>query len=152
MPKVFRQMFTSILRLEFYDVEEKRHLGRIRPKRVPEKRDVKKIIRYFEKTRDRATGYTIHCWRGVSRSAAVGLIVLYLIHRDEQKAARELIRIRGEAAPHRRLVEYFDEIMGTGLSGYSRELWKEKMHALREWFYREIDNGDALVEELESVD
>jgi predicted protein tyrosine phosphatase len=75
VPDLFRTSFQSILRLEFYDAEDKSFLGPLRPKRIPQKRDVRRVVRYFEKTKHRADGYTIHCWRGrirISDSAKLG--------------------------------------------------------------------------------
>lgn len=101
LPAVFRKTFKSILRFSFYDVLEKHHLGpHQKIKRIPRKADVKRMIRYYNKTKNTATGYTFHCWAGVSRSGAMALGVLYLIYKDEKKAAEELIKIRSIVRPH----------------------------------------------------
>lgn len=71
MPRLFRKRFKRILRLSFYDVETKSHLSRRQfPKKVPRKSDVRRAIQFFKATSDTANGYTLHCWQGVSRSAA----------------------------------------------------------------------------------
>jgi hypothetical protein len=98
------------------------------------------------------SGYTIHCWRGVSRSTAIALGYLYLIHGDEQRAVDELKRIRPEAGPHPGLVRYFDEILGCDLSSRNEQMRKIRFREMREWFMNEIDGGDDLLEELEPVD
>ncbi|MFW5890816.1 MAG: hypothetical protein ACOCUI_01200 [bacterium] len=146
LPKLFKQTFKSILRLEFYDVESKSHLVKGQKKRIPQKRDVKKIIRYYNKTKNRATGYTIHCWRGIARSTAVGLIILYLMYKDEQKAAQKLAKIRRQAMPHKGMIEHFDNIMGTNLSNSREKLWKERIEIIR----KELE--EDLIEELEVVE
>ncbi len=152
VPEIFKKTFKSILRLEFFDVLKKEHLGTMRPKRIPQKRDARRAIRYFNKTKDSASGYVIHCWRGVSRSAAIALGYLYLIHNDEQKAVDELRRIRPEAGPHPGLVKYFDELLGCSLSSKNDQLREIRFREMKEWFMNEIDNGDALIEELEPLD
>jgi predicted protein tyrosine phosphatase len=116
VPRIFRRRFQSILRLAFYDVEEKRHLGPLRPRRIPRRSDVRKIIRFYGRTSSMATGYTIHCWQGVSRSTAVALGVLYLMTGSEKEAGEILRRIRPEAWPHQKIVRYFDELLGCNLA------------------------------------
>ena len=59
IPGIIRTTFKDILRLAFYDVEEKRLLGKMRPKRIPKRSDVHKVIRFFRRTANQATGYTI---------------------------------------------------------------------------------------------
>jgi len=124
----------------------------MRPKRIPLKKDVRKAIKFYKKTSNEATGYTIHCWRGISRSTAIALGYLYLIHGDEQKAADELEKIRPEAGPHPGLVKYFDELLGCDLTRVNNVLIEKRNEELKNWFFSEIDNGDALLEELEAVD
>lgn len=152
MPSVFRTVFRECLRFEFYDVEYKRHLGPMRPRRIPLRRDVRRAVRFFRRTKDEATGYTIHCWRGLSRSTAMALGYLYLIHGDEQIAVKELKRVRPEAAPHPRLVLYFDQVLGCDLSSKNDQLRETRFREMKEWFLNEIDGGDALLEELEPLD
>ena len=152
MPALFKAMFRECLRLEFYDVEYKRHLGPMRPRRIPLRRDIRRAIRYFRRTAGSATGYTIHCWRGVSRSTAIALGYLYLIHGDEQLAVDELKRIRPEAGPHPRMVRYFDQVLGSDLSSKNDQIREIRFRRLKEWFFNEIEDGDALLEELEPVD
>jgi len=69
--------------LRFYDVEKKHHLGPKQfIKRIPIKKDIRRIIRYYEKIRSEASGYTIHCWRGISRSTAAAFGLFYMHYRD----------------------------------------------------------------------
>lgn len=152
IPIEFKSAFSSILRLEFFDVLKRSHLGKMRPKRIPLKRDVRKTIRYFNKTKDSATGYVIHCWRGISRSTAIALGYLYLIYGDEQQAVDELKRIRPDAGPHPGIVKYFDDLLGCDLSSKNNQLRDIRLREMQEWFLNEIDDGDALLEELEPVD
>ena len=152
MPAMFESMFRDYLRLEFFDVEYKRHLGPMRPRRIPMPRDVRRAIRFFKRTRKETTGYTIHCWRGLSRSPAIALGYLYLLHGDEQVAVDELKRIRPEAGPHPRLVSYFDRMLGSDLSSKNDQLREIRFREMKEWFINEIEDGDALLEELEPLD
>ena len=152
MPALFRATFRECLRLEFHDVEYKRHLGSMRPRRIPLRRDIRRAIRYFRRTAGSATGYTIHCWHGVSRSTAIALGYLYLIHGDEQLSVDELKRIRPEAGPHPRMVRYFDQVLGSDLSSKNDQIREIRFRRLKEWFFNEIEDGDALLEELEPLD
>jgi predicted protein tyrosine phosphatase len=145
MPRELRARFPRYLRLSFFDVESVDQLGPMRPKRVPTARDIRRVIRFFESTRSRATGYTIHCWRGISRSAAIALGMLYLIHGSEGAAKDELRRIRPAAMPLKRIVGLFDDELGCNLTGVNDIIYAER---LAEW-KRELDlDGDMLLEEL----
>jgi predicted protein tyrosine phosphatase len=152
IPPVFQNHYKSILRLGFFDVEYRRQLRNSRPKRVPMKRDVRKVIRFFRKTKSTASGYTIHCWQGISRSTAIALCLLYLIHKDESVSVEKLMEIRPEAVPHSRLVEFFDQIIGSHLLGAIAPVRERHFQDLKRWFFSEIVNGDALIEELEPIE
>ena len=56
IPRIIRNTFRNILRLAFYDVEEKRQLGKMRPRRIPKRSDVHKVIRFFRHTANEASG------------------------------------------------------------------------------------------------
>ena len=56
MPPEIRRHFRRVLRLAFYDVEEMRHLGTMRPRRIPRKSDVRRVIRFFNRTCREADG------------------------------------------------------------------------------------------------
>lgn len=52
LPRIFRQRFQSILRLSFYDVEEKRNLRtRQFPKPISQRSDVRRAIRFSKNCR-----------------------------------------------------------------------------------------------------
>lgn len=132
VPEVFRTYFKKILRLSFYDVEEKRNLTwRQLPRRIPKRSDVKRLIRFFQKTQPYASGYTIHCWQGVSRSTAAALAYLYMITKSEDEAKRILMEHRPEAGPHQKLVKWFDEELGCNLTRVADEIRKERFDRWR---------------------
>jgi len=135
IPRIVRQRFRNILRLAFYDVEEKRQLGNMRPKRIPKRSDVHKVVRFFRHTAKQATGYTIHCWQGISRSPAVALGILYMITRSEQEAAKILLEIRPLAGPHQKIVKWFDEELGCNLTAVSNKIRNDRV----ERWKRELD-------------
>lgn len=123
MPGIIKDNFRAILELRFYDVEEVEHLGPAQTiKRVPERRDVKGIVEFFRMTAAEATGDTVHCWQGISRSPAVALGLLYLMTGSEDEAAWHLNRIRPDARPHRKLVRFFDDQLGCRLAGVNEKL------------------------------
>lgn len=149
VPDLFSQSFIRVLRLEFYDVEEKCQLIWWRfPKTIPTKNHVHKVIKYFSETKDEATGYTIHCWQGISRSTAFALGILYLMTGSEEAAATELKKIRAEADPHRKIVQYFDQELGSHLVEVNEQLRKDRVEELK----KELDlTEDLPVEELEEI-
>jgi len=144
IPVIIRKSFKNILRLAFYDVEEKRQLGNIRPKRIPKRADVRKVIRFFRHTENEATGYTIHCWQGISRSPAVALGILYLITLSEREAGKVLLEIRPQALPHQKLVKLFDEELGCNLSAVSNAVRNERIKRRK----KGLDLTENSIEEL----
>lgn len=103
--------FISHLRLEFHDIDEKKYSNDI----LPSLSDVEKIINYFNRTKNTATGYTIHCHAGVSRSVAVGIALLYMITKSEEKSLQIFYEIKKLALPNRKLIELFDKTFGSNL-------------------------------------
>ena len=146
MPDMFRQHFNEILRLSFYDVEEKRYLRPWHfPKRIPQRSDVRKVIKFFTKTKDVATGYTIHCWQGISRSTAIALGILYLITGSETETKNRLCRMRPDAFPHQQIVKWFDEELGSNLYDVNRVIRQERLDMMK----KELDlSEESLLEEL----
>jgi predicted protein tyrosine phosphatase len=146
---LFRKSFKRILRLAFFDVERKDLLGKMRPRRIPEARDVMRVIRFWEGTRGGASGYVLHCWGGVSRSAGMALGLLYLECGSEEEAARRLRSIRPEAGPHRGILRHFDRELGSHLWEAGEAMVAERMAALK----RELDEElSEFYEELPSVE
>jgi predicted protein tyrosine phosphatase len=131
MPGIIKRSFRAILELRFYDAEEIEQLGPAQTiKRVPERRDVKGVVEFFRLTTGEATGYTLHCGQGISRSPAVALGLLYLLTGSEDEAARHLKRIRPDARPHQKLVRLFDEQLGCRLSAVNEKLRGEARAAM----------------------
>jgi len=150
VPALFKQSFSRILRLTFFDVEKRCHLSRRHfPKRIPRRHDVRHAIRFFRRTRGEASGYTIHCWRGVSRSTAIALGYLYMITASEEEAARILMDVRPDARPHQGIVRWFDEELGSSLTAANDKLRAESIRNMQE----ELDLAeDSLLEELPVVE
>jgi predicted protein tyrosine phosphatase len=148
-PPELRRNFRRVLRLGFYDVEEMGHLGTMKPRRIPRKSDVRRVIRFFRRTRGEATGYTVHCWGGVSRSPAVALGILYLITGSEQEAGAILMDIRPGTGPNLLIVRFFDELLGSRLAAVSEGVRAGRLESMR----HELDlTEDGLLEELPGAD
>ena len=145
IPSIFKRSFKEILRLEFFDVETKEHLGPMRPKRVPMLKDIRKAIKFYYRTRSDTSGYTFHCWRGISRAPAFALGYLYLITGSESEAKRQLQEIRPEAMPLRIIVEYFDKELKCNLAIVNDEIRNDRIIALKKELQLSVDE---LLEEL----
>lgn len=156
MPPQFRNHFERILRLEFYDVEAMGQLQnpKYKNKRMPRKSDIKKIIKFYERTKNNTNGYTVHCWRGIARSTATAFGLLYLIHGDEIKAYENLKKIRPEARPHRQMVKWFDEILGSNLHYYANLIHKQFIDKYLEGLepVAGLDDAAGELEELEELE
>jgi predicted protein tyrosine phosphatase len=149
IPKIFKQAFKAILRLEFFDVERKDQLGPMRPRRVATRSDVRRAIKFYQRTSSKTPGYTLHCWRGVSRSPAFALGFLYLITGSETQAKEYLQRIRPESIPLQLVVMYFDLELGCHLSLVNETIRKERIEA---WKKELALEEDMLLEELPTVE
>jgi predicted protein tyrosine phosphatase len=118
-------------------------------KRIPRRRDVRRVIRFFRRTRGEASGYTLHCWQGVSRSTAIAIGFLYLITGSEEEAARILVRTRPQARPHQAIVRWFDEELGSNLTAVNDRIRAQCFRKMKE----ELDlTEDSLLEELPVVE
>jgi predicted protein tyrosine phosphatase len=145
----FRPAFRRILRLGFFDVERADLLGELRPRRIPKRGDVRRVIRFYESTKAEATGYVVHCWGGISRSTAVALGLLYLETGSEDEAARLLRAMRPQAGPHRLIARHFDAELGSRLEEAADRIRGLRMEELRRELYGELE---GLVEELPEAD
>ncbi len=113
--------FKEVLELKFYDIESIEYQPKgydINRVTLAEYKDIIKIYDFFERTiRDKSlTGYTIHCRRGISRSAAVALGLIYLVIKNELQAVKYLLKIRPEAMPLPRILRFWDQILDSNLS------------------------------------
>lgn len=147
VPGNIRKAFPKILRLEFHDAYEGDKLPDNAPKKTPKKRDVLKVIRFFESNMSKYSTIVVHCWAGTSRSTAIGICLLYLIHRDEDKAIDILKEIRPYALPHKTILGFIDEIFGTR--------FQDKRNAVllnyKERILKDIEKGKNQNEGLEEL-
>lgn len=127
VPEIIREHFTDLLRLSFYDVPSVEILSPGQIQKIPEIQDAKAVINFYNKTKNIATGYTIHCWQGVSRSTATAMAILYLDGVKEEILKEVLLSIRPEASPHSLLTSFFDQILNTRLSKIGSEIREEKI-------------------------
>ena len=151
--------FGEILDLEFYDEERVEHLPEDAvEKRIPEIGDVERVIAFVQRaTRDPSlSGFTVHCWRGISRSTAVALGVIYMVVKDEERATKLLMKLRPQAMPHTGLVRMFDSALGSNLEPYRAKIHR---YRLEQMFIRlgmveaEADNRDPdFIDGLELFD
>jgi predicted protein tyrosine phosphatase len=126
MPLEFTNFFRKILRLEFHDADVL-----VDNRKIPEIDDIYKIMGFFNSTMSMVKGYTIHCRQGVSRSTAVALCFLYMIHGSEKVAKNMLLKIRPQAVPLRRILRFFDIVNGTNLTKVGAEITNMYFEVLR---------------------
>lgn len=127
-PKAFGRAFRGVLTLHFSDIPE--GTPRRGGKRPPSRQDARRIIR-FARSRAGKGGFALHCWAGVSRSAAAALGILYVLGRTEEEAFRELLAQRPYANPHQGLLAHFDAILGSRLAVAAASPGSARLQALR---------------------
>jgi predicted protein tyrosine phosphatase len=145
--------FRKVLELSFYDQEDVEHLPEdVAQKRIPEIEDVERVIAFVRQAvcDPDLTGFTIHCRRGISRSAAIALGILYMILKDEERATKHLIKIRAESMPHTGIVRMFDSLLGANLNSYRAKIHR---YRLKQMFTRlGMSEGGAEEPEPDYID
>jgi len=147
IPKAIRKAFPKILRLEFHDAYDGDRVPDGRLKRPPTQRDLQKAIRFYESNKDKYSTLVVHCWAGTSRSTAIGICMLYLIHGNEDKVIEVLKEIRPYALPHKKILEYIDELYGTTFQGKRTVV----LMNYKERIQRDIEKARTENEGLEEV-
>ena len=133
MPKLLSASFEKIIELKFYDVIDKSQLPERLTKRAPNVKDARRVLKFFKDTRNEASGYTIHCWHGHSRSTAAALAILYMLLGTEKAAAEHLARIRPDPKPSPNLgwLAHFDKLLGSDLVSEGKRLQTIYVEELR---------------------
>ena len=81
---------------------------------LPARRDIEAILAFAREAGGDLGHLLIHCHAGVSRSTAAMLMILMQAHphEDEEAVALRLTRVRPQAWPNLRMVEFADEYLG----------------------------------------
>jgi predicted protein tyrosine phosphatase len=107
-PKGFKKHLAKKLRLEFFDISEAQR-GKMNG---PVESDIIKLIEFFRKALlEKDVYFLIHCWQGISRSTAAGLILLEIYYKDKEKAREELFKFVPRACPNRRMIKLASKIL-----------------------------------------
>jgi len=131
VPEIIVNTYERVLRIEFFDVDSVEDLLPGQEKRIPEKKDVVEIIKFYKATHEDADGYDIHCWQGVSRSTAAAMGVMKLMGIGEAEIEALLLRIRPTALPHKKIVRYFDDELNSDLSRIAESIHKKRIARMR---------------------
>ncbi len=154
MHDLIPESFEEVLELKFYDVEREDQLPDcFADMRAPRLEDARRVIDFVKRTKNRATGYTIHCWQGHSRSTAVALGVLYMLLGSEERAASYLVQVRPEPkpSPNRAILAHFDQLLGSKLVRVGQKLQDRWIEALRHEILETL-RPEGEVEELPVVE
>lgn len=150
VPPVFEKSFDSLIKLKFWDADSMSFFSVLNipenelVKRLPVKDDINEIISFYNRTKDHCDCYVVHCLRGVSRSTAVMLCIMYLHYQDEDRAIEELYMIRPKAQPLWLILSMFDEIVGSKLYKRLIELEEEAVAEMeRKWVEEEKKNPEV---------
>lgn len=154
--KKIKDSFIDILELYFHDLEKKENLPEGVKGRLPSYRDIKRVYKFYNKAikHPHFTGFTVHCWSGISRSSAVALGLAYLMISDEEAAARLIMNIRPEAVPLPRVVSFWDRLLKTNLIGQAHIIREEHLKNMRINIMKavEIYSEDENLQDLEAID
>lgn len=142
-PKSIKGKFRHILRLAFFDEVDVEKIPKGKPKRLPRERDIRKVVGFYERHKHECDRIVIHCRSGVSRSTAVGMVILYLIHRDEDVVIERMKKQRPYAVPHEGILGMADELLGSRLK-------VRRLEILRNWKGRIRERLETTGEQRES--
>ena len=141
--------FQKILTLKFHDISTRADMTKDMRPLPPNRRLIKKIVNFYSKTSDIASGYTIHCHAGVHRSVATGLIGFYLMRQNEKWAMNELLKIKALPLPNKKMISLFDQMYDTNLTSVTEELYTR----CRDFLESRIEiNRDDYLDELDVVE
>ena len=126
-PAAAANLFSELLRLEFYDVVEPESEGG--RNELPELGHVEKAIEFYRRNRQR--DIWIHSYHGYGRAPAIALGILFLGIGDEEKAGAELRRLRPKALPNKRIVLLYDLILGSDLKHKNFGIWIRRIQEMR---------------------
>jgi len=148
-PEGLKENVKYLLELRFHDINRKNELDRNQNTKLPSRYDIKKIIDFYNDTREKCNGYTIHCHAGVHRSVAVAMIILYMMNPDLEYVKNRISKIKAFPLPNKKMLNTFDRINKSSLSSLIipfenriRDFLEDKL---------EIDKDDYL-EELDVVE
>jgi predicted protein tyrosine phosphatase len=133
--------FNKVLHLEFNDEQLEKHLST--DGKLPQKNDIERVYRFVkESVQDpHCNGFTVHCWRGISRSTAIAFGIIYMILKDERASADYLKSIRPYATPLPLIVRYWDEILGSKLIDETFSLRNAVFDVLKKKLEQEIKSS-----------
>jgi len=81
---------------------------------APTVEDVKRIVVFAEKVREKGGGVVCRCGAGMSRAAGAGVVCLgvWLGKGSEEECVSKVREIRRGAVPHLGVVRFADELLG----------------------------------------
>jgi len=95
------------IRLEFFDIS----VGAREGMNGPSKDDLNKLIQFYAKSLVKSNlSFLIHCFAGISRSTAAGLILLTMFYKNWEKAREELYKLVPHASPNVRMIKLANEV------------------------------------------
>jgi predicted protein tyrosine phosphatase len=101
-PRGFEKHPAQKLRLEFWDISTEKR----KKMNGPSQKDVDKILSFCEEIiNSKEPSVLIHCFAGVSRSTAAGLILLNKYFNNIKKAREELFKLVPHASPNTRMLK-----------------------------------------------
>lgn len=130
-PELIKNHFQTLLELEFWDSENLESFALYENQKLADQSDIDKVLKFALDNQEAASGFTLHCWRGISRSPAIAYGLLYTHYKDEIKAAENLISIRRQAMPLKRILQLFDQRFNTQLACLDQTVYRARMKAMR---------------------
>jgi len=148
-PDGLKENVKYLLELRFHDINKRNELDKNQNPKLPSIYDIRKIIDFYNNTKDNCNGYTIHCHAGVHRSVAAAMIVLYMMNPDLEYVKDRITSIKAFPLPNKRLLNTFDRINKSSLSS----LIKPFESRIREFLEGKLDiNRDDYLDELDAVE
>jgi predicted protein tyrosine phosphatase len=89
----------------------------------PSIHDAESFIVNFQKLIDdkQIHNVLIHCFAGVSRSTALGFLLLKMMGNSHEDAWEKLMKIRSEAVPNLRFLKHCSDYLGEDIVSFVRE-------------------------------
>jgi hypothetical protein len=119
--------------------------------------DIYKVINFVEnaKKEENFTGLVVHCWRGMARSTAIALGILFMDLEDEEKAIEKLFKIRPYSEPLNRIIELWDQVLKCNIKEPLDNCRNEHIAKINDDIYEDMleklseEERDSLISEME---
>lgn len=142
IPSILSTEGRNVLRIEYDDIYLDNAFSV--NKQPPTEKNVLDLFQFAYDCKD-SDAILVHCQNGISRSPAVGLILLYLKEKSEKTAAEKLFEVRPISMPDRYFVQIADKLLESHLKEVSEEIVLNRIVSIQDRVNDSLKKLDELL-------